>query len=481
MKSFKTLIPIAAAIAAATLAFTSCDEATQTTHVTSVSVEPSTLTLKVDDERQLSANVLPETADNLDVTWSVEPQDIASVDADGLVKALKEGEAVITATSVDGGIEGSCELTVEPADAEITPVESVAISGEEAIALTIGDTETLTAQVLPETANQNVSWSSDKPEFVTVDPASGHIEAMAEGVAVITVTTSEGDFKDEVTVTVSPRVYRVTGVSLNQGTMGIYVGDKGTLVATVQPLIATDPTLTWSSEDDEIVKVDAQGHIEGISVGVATITVKTNDGGFEDSCVVTVNAPVVEMTFGFRTDKTWIVSKDDIAQEWSDAVMCSAARDKTSFLGGDTAKGELYADLRENEGYGDLYSWTFVEENADAMCPEGWRVPEVQDFIDLNTALGGTGLYMGMDLGMEMDAEVVAKYTDAAVWGGESGGRAKAADGALDQLGALGIYWTMTEVDGSPDNAHCLQIGMGMASFKATGAKGYGSVVRCVR
>jgi len=49
-------------------------------------------------------------------------------------------------------------------------------------------------------------------------------------------------------------------------------------------------------------------------------------------------------------------------------------------------------DCRSNPGQkGDLFSWRAVSELKDVLCPYPWRVPTVQDFIDLDIALGGTG------------------------------------------------------------------------------------------
>ena len=56
-----------------------------------------------------------------------------------------------------------------------------------------GDTATLTATVQPSNAtNQNVTWSSDKPDVATVD-AAGKVTAVGAGTATITVTTADGE------------------------------------------------------------------------------------------------------------------------------------------------------------------------------------------------------------------------------------------------------------------------------------------------
>ncbi|MCB8993987.1 MAG: Ig-like domain-containing protein [Bacteroidales bacterium] len=79
----------------------------------------------------------------------------------------------------------------------------------------------------------------------------------------------------------------VTGVSLDQSTLELVAGTTGNLVATVAPADATDPSVTWSS-DNEAAATVADGVVTAVAAGEATITVTTTDGSFTASCVVTV-------------------------------------------------------------------------------------------------------------------------------------------------------------------------------------------------
>ena len=80
----------------------------------------------------------------------------------------------------------------------------------------------------------------------------------------------------------------VTSVYLNKNTLSLTEGDSEQLVATVQPADATNKTVTWESDNDTIAAVDQSGTVLAVSEGVATITVKTADGGYQDTCAVTV-------------------------------------------------------------------------------------------------------------------------------------------------------------------------------------------------
>jgi len=60
------------------------------------------------------------------------------------------------------------------------------------------------------------------------------------------------------------------------------------LTASISPENATDRSITWRSDKENVVTVDHRGYLTALTEGVATITAKTNDGGFEKTCVVTV-------------------------------------------------------------------------------------------------------------------------------------------------------------------------------------------------
>ena len=82
----------------------------------------------------------------------------------------------------------------------------------------------------------------------------------------------------------------VTGVTLNTNTLSLDEGASETLTATVQPTDATNKGVTWSSNNTSVATVE-NGTVTAVKEGVATITVKTTDGGYSASCTVTVNKP----------------------------------------------------------------------------------------------------------------------------------------------------------------------------------------------
>ena len=193
----------------------------------------------------------------------------------------------VVSNSAGSVTSNAATLTVNAATVSVTGVTLTPAS----LSLFTDDTATLTATVQPSDAtNQNVTWSSDKPEVATVE--NGVVTAKAAGTATITVTTADGNKTATCAVTVTAATVPVTGVTLNKTSTSLYVGDTETLTATVEPSDATDKNVTWSSDNEGVATVDATGKVTAVSAGTATITVTTEDGAKTASCTVTVRPDI---------------------------------------------------------------------------------------------------------------------------------------------------------------------------------------------
>ena len=85
--------------------------------VTGISLNKTTLTLPRLKSEKLVATVTPTGATKKDVKWTSTNPEVATVDADGTVKAVKYGQATIIATTVDGGFTAMCQVNVDFATA----------------------------------------------------------------------------------------------------------------------------------------------------------------------------------------------------------------------------------------------------------------------------------------------------------------------------------------------------------------------------
>ena len=169
------------------------------------------------------------------------------------------------------------------------------------ITLVEGENHTLTATISPSNAeNQKVLWSSNTSSVASVK--DGIVTAIKVGTATITAKSDDGGKTATCEVTVSAKVYPVTGVTLNKTSYEMTEGDEFTLTATVNPENATNKNVSWSSSNTSVATVD-NGKVTALTAGTATITVKTEDGNKTATCEVTVNAKVYPVT-GVTLDKT---------------------------------------------------------------------------------------------------------------------------------------------------------------------------------
>ena len=89
----------------------------------------------------------------------------------------------------------------------------------------------------------------------------------------------------------SSEAVAVTGVSLGAEGLSLTAGETAPLVASVEPSDATDKSAAWTSSNTSVATVSQSGIVTAVAEGTATITVTTTDGGFTDTCDVTVSAP----------------------------------------------------------------------------------------------------------------------------------------------------------------------------------------------
>ena len=255
-----------------------------TVAVTGVTLNKSTLTLKVGASETLTATIAPADASNKNVTWASSDAAVATVDASGKVTGVAAGTATITVTTEDGGKTATCQVTVKANAVAVTGVTLNKASVE----LNVGASETLTATIAPADAtNKNVTWASSDAAIATVD-ANGKVTGVKAGTATITVTTEDGGKTATCQVTVKANTVAVTGVTLNQTSISLVPGAGEGLKATVTPADATNKKVTWKSSNEAIATVDANGIVRGVAAGTATITVTTEDGGYTATCAVEV-------------------------------------------------------------------------------------------------------------------------------------------------------------------------------------------------
>ena len=149
------------------------------------------LTLRGENQKQLTATVSPSSASEPELTWSSSDESVATVDANGNVTAKKRGTAIITATSKNGKTD-TVEVTVKD------PAAGVDIAIDSPIK--VGDIIALNPILTPNGVTDVISNISYSPSnIITID--NGNVKALAPGVATVTITTEDaGDFTFQIIV-----------------------------------------------------------------------------------------------------------------------------------------------------------------------------------------------------------------------------------------------------------------------------------------
>ncbi len=256
--------------------------------VSGVTIDPETMSLTVGSTGNVTATVLPEAATNKNVSYRSSDESVVTVTNTGVITAVAKGHASVTVTTADGNKTATCVVTVIEAN-EVIAVTGVT-ANPKTMNLKINEYKKLSAVIAPENATDKaVTYSSNKTDVATVT-ADGTVTGLKAGTAVITITTVDGSFTDTCAVTVSNDYFiRVTGVRFNKNTINLKLNGYTNITATIQPDNATNKAISYSSSDPSIVYIDNAGTVTGKAIGKATVTVTTVEGGFTDSCEVTVS------------------------------------------------------------------------------------------------------------------------------------------------------------------------------------------------
>ena len=254
--------------------------------VASVAVNPASDTLPaLGDTLRLSAEALDANGNAVageEFAWESSDVSVATVDASGLVTAVANGVATVTATA--GSTSGGAAVTVDQV------VASVAVDPAADTLPALGDTLRLSAEALD--ANGNVvadaefAWESSDPSVATVD-ATGLVTAAANGAATVTATAGSASGTAAVTV-----AQEVTAVIVSPSTDTVLVTETVRLSAEAADANGhtASAEFAWASDDTRVAAVDQEGVVTGVSIGEAEITVTS--GSLSDTAIVLVGRTV---------------------------------------------------------------------------------------------------------------------------------------------------------------------------------------------
>ena len=260
-----------------------------------VTLEPNSLNLKENETAQLSASVQPTTASQ-SIRYSSNNDAVATVSNTGLVTAVKEGTAIITAAANDGsGKYATCTVKVGSTPVEV-PVTGITVNPSELL-LEEKEAKELKATVEPANAtNKGVIFSSSNTNVAVVSN-DGLVTAVNNGTAIITVTSKENSsIIAKCSVKVGKPVM-VTDVTVQPAELNLKTDGTYQLSVSVLPSNADERGVTFESSNTAVATVSASGLVTAKGPGTATITATAKDGsGKKATCTVTVTQPVKGVT-----------------------------------------------------------------------------------------------------------------------------------------------------------------------------------------
>ncbi len=295
------------------------------------------------------------------VTYESENASIASVAADGTVKAIATGDIMISAKNAEG-MRANCLVHITK------DVSGISLNKSE-LSLESGKYETLSYTLNPQDANESVIWSSSDSEVASVNE-SGTVQANKIGSAVITVTTVTSGVQAScnVTVTGSP----ITDMYWYGSSINIYKNQpqKGNLQISPSNYSGV---IAYSSSDETVATVADDGTITGHKVGSTVITATSDNGKTANLTVyvkvhtesILLDRSAITLNVG-STDKITpavlpLDSTEPCYYSSSDSYYVSVSTDGTI-----TAKNVTYNPVKitVSSGYKEAYCFVTVKQAA---------------------------------------------------------------------------------------------------------------------
>ena len=262
-------------------------------------ITTDTIPMQINSELDVQAVATPANADNINtLQWSIVPIAPATpglvtiASNSGLTVKLQSaatpGIARLTVTSTNG-------VTANRVIKVLDPIHVTAMTiDKDTVSLPVGKKDTLTARILPaEALNKKVTWTSTNPSFAAVErltDTTAVVTGKTVGVAMIVGETEDGNFKDTCYIYVRNAV-ELKAIKLDKQKIRLKLNTTDTLAVAFSPANASDQRVKFLSADTSIATVDANGVIKGLKTGTVYVSVTSLEGGFKDSCEVTVYDP----------------------------------------------------------------------------------------------------------------------------------------------------------------------------------------------
>lgn len=270
---------------------------------TSIALENTTIGVK--ESKGLTITATPAASNIGTLTWTSSDPSIISVDQSGKVTAVAgEGSVTITAKNADGSLNATCTVTIagDYATAIGLNMSSYYAKKNSTLQLTMSTTPvnglykkpvwTSSDETIATVDQNGLVTIADKVGETTITVTSGTLTATCK--VVVAGAASSFEFKNE-TIVLAPQ----------RGSNTI----SKTLTIVTTPPNADPGELTWTSSNETVATIDANGKVTALAEGETTITVKNADGSISDTCVVKVSWDGERVIGGDFENDDWVGTK----------------------------------------------------------------------------------------------------------------------------------------------------------------------------
>ena len=284
--------------------------------VSGLSISPKKYTMYVGDTYKLDYKITPNDATDRSVTWSSNNKVVATIDAYGNVKALKEGTTIITVKSADGNKKAQSTIKVinnpkatTNSNTTDTPkptnIKTTIALNEHNISLAKGSEYTLKATVTG--SNTSVIWSSSDEKIATVE--NGKVKGISVGTAKITAKVKGTSISDvcEVKVINSGE----NGVKFDSEELIVYLDKTKDIKLVTTPTDMTIDKKEYTIEDKEVISIE-EDTIKGLKLGSTKLTVKVNDKYTAEVKVTVKEEPMTLTISGYSINFSELIYNYDL-------------------------------------------------------------------------------------------------------------------------------------------------------------------------
>ena len=247
--------------------------------LTNVAISPNTAGIMVGGTQQLTVSTLDQNGSSINstTTYSSSNNSVATVNNSGLITGVYSGTAVITATSISGGVTkiGISNITVS--SPVPTPVLSNILITPTSSSIMVGNTQQLATSASDQNGNPiyaNISFSSSNSAVATVSN-TGLVKGILSGQATVTATAvNNGVIVKGSSIITIKEIPVLTSIVVSPATFSVASGSQEQLAVSTldqnnNPIAAT---LSFSSSGASVATVNSSGLVTGITAGSATIT-----------------------------------------------------------------------------------------------------------------------------------------------------------------------------------------------------------------